>query len=57
LVPSVDITYMATEEGCLFLAVVIDLFSRRGGGLEFAAARNTQRWYVHNHYHLAPPAG
>jgi putative transposase len=25
-----DITYIATEYGWLFLAVVIDLFSRRG---------------------------
>ena len=28
-----DITYIATEEGWLFLAVVIDLFSRSCGGL------------------------
>lgn len=24
-----ELTYIATEEGCLFLAVVIDLFSRK----------------------------
>lgn len=37
-----DITYIATGESWLFLAVVIHLFSPARGGLEFAAAHAAQ---------------
>ena len=38
-----DITYIATEEGWLFLAVVIDFVRPQGGGLVHAAGRT---WIV-----------
>ena len=36
-----DFTYMPTAEGWLFLAVVLDLYSRRVVGWAFATALNT----------------
>ncbi len=39
---SSDITYIATDEGWLYLAAIIDLFSRQVVGLEHAAAHAGQ---------------
>ena len=37
-----DITYIWTQEGCLYLAVVIDLFSRKVVGWSMASRMYTQ---------------
>src|SRR3977135_4760300 len=37
-----DFTYVWTAEGWLFVAAVIDLFSRRGGGWSMSAAMTAQ---------------
>lgn len=38
-----DITYIATDEGWLYLVVMLDLYSRQvGGGLEYEGAYASQ---------------
>jgi putative transposase len=37
-----DVTYIATEEGWLFLAVILDLFSRRVVGWSVSDANDTK---------------
>jgi len=42
-----DITYIATDEGWLFLAVVIDLFSRQVIGWSLRSDMTLPRFHVH----------